>query len=343
MLLLSVIIPVYNVEKHIKRTIESLLAQTDKDFEMIFINDGSTDRTVEVIKEIMSKSNFPNFKIINSQNFGVSSARNKGIYNSSGEYLYFLDGDDYISNDMINVVKKYALSFKYDIIAWGYDNVTEDKTTLAKYFDIYKHEKSEMSGKEAIFSFLFEEKKIRIWTCSAIYKKSFLKGNNILFTEGCHNGEDQEFILKSLFSADKVYFINEVLSFYVQREGSISNSYSINRFDAIGAIDRTSEFINDKSRGNDIEIINHLKYNYCVGNYFFNFKSCLSYLLENKKMSKRDSVNYLLNDINDHYPEMNNNIIMRIKLLQNITMKEKMWFFIFSISPYLYVIFRYNE
>ena len=96
-MLVSVIIPAYNVESQIVRTLESLLNQREKQFEIIVVDDGSTDNTNQVAELMLNESKHKNFKIIKKKNGGVSSARNMGIRESNGEYLLFLDGDDYVS------------------------------------------------------------------------------------------------------------------------------------------------------------------------------------------------------------------------------------------------------
>ena len=128
---LSIIIPAYNVQNNIHNTLFSLLNQSNKNFEIILVNDGSTDNTLEVVERILSKNNLINYKIVNKENGGVSSARNVGILEAQGEYLYFLDGDDYVSPNMVSIVNSYIINNNYpDIIAWGYDNVDENGLSL---------------------------------------------------------------------------------------------------------------------------------------------------------------------------------------------------------------------
>jgi glycosyltransferase involved in cell wall biosynthesis len=141
---LSIIIPAFNIEKYIGVTLNSLLHQVDQDFEIIIVNDGSTDNTLKVVENIMCNSEFRNYKIINQQNSGVSTARNRGLAEAQGKYVYFLDGDDYVSNHMVSIVKKCIEDEDPDIIAWGYDTVREDKAIISHYFDKHNRIESEL-------------------------------------------------------------------------------------------------------------------------------------------------------------------------------------------------------
>ena len=101
----SIIVPCYNVEKYIEKTIKSILTQTFDDFELILVNDGSTDKTKNILDEYFQKDKRIN--VINKKNSGVSEARNEGIKIAVGKYIYFLDGDDYITNDFYQKQQKY--------------------------------------------------------------------------------------------------------------------------------------------------------------------------------------------------------------------------------------------
>lgn len=335
--LISIIVPAFNVQNHISLTLNSLLSQDDKEFEIIIINDGSTDDTLKVSEEIMRKSDFSNYKIIDKINGGVSSARNRGIQESTGEYLYFLDGDDYISSDMISTVKSYINVNKTDVIAWGYNLVREDNSTISEYFDTYEFKLSKMTGEEALRFILIKPNVLRIWTCSAVYRKDLIIGNDLFYTKGCSNGEDQEFSYKVLSRAKEVYLINKVLSFYVQRNESISNSYSIKRFDAIFAIDRTANYIKKNSININKEILHNIENNYMIDNYLYNFNSCIYYLCSRESMSIIKAINYLKNDINTAYPGLVNLIEKKIKTVKKVDLLTNFLHKLYLINPVMYV------
>lgn len=334
---LSVIIPVYNVGNYIKNSLCSLINQENQDFEIIIINDGSTDNTLQIINSLFSQSGYHNFRIISKENGGVSSARNRGIEESKGEYLYFLDGDDYVSNDFMSTIIKQLQNENYDIIAWRYDVVSDDKKVISKYSDRHKTiEFSEISGKTAI-EYMIDEK-MRIWTCSAIYNRKLIIRNNLFFSEGCTNGEDQEFIFKSLIKANLIYFINKELSFYVQRAGSITNSYNIRKFDAINAMERAACYIRNQLKPNDNEIITKIEQKYILDNYFYNFNSNIKLSSRNLCLIKRTSL--LINDIEKNYPGLHENIKEKLRNLIKDKKRQNFKCVLYLLNPVLYTGYK---
>ena len=112
--MISIIIPVYNVSKYLRVCLDSVINQTYKDLEIICINDGSLDNSLDILKEYSNKDN--RIIIIDKKNSGVSAARNDGIERSSGEYLFFIDSDDYIDNDFIEVFYNNAKKNDSDLV-----------------------------------------------------------------------------------------------------------------------------------------------------------------------------------------------------------------------------------
>lgn len=336
---LSIIIPAYNVQDNIYNTLNSLLNQTDSDFETILVNDGSIDNTFEVVEDILSKSNFTNYKIINKENGGVSSARNVGIREANGKYLYFLDGDDYVTHDMVSKVKSHISNDYPDIIAWGYDMVNENGTVLTSFFDKfskYKTNSQKLTGIEALEDILLN-KTFWIWTCSAAYKKEFITQNNLLYTEGCTNGEDQEFTFKALSKAKEVIFVDKVLSFYVQREGSISNSYNIKRFDVVDAFERVADYIKMNANNKADMIVNYVANKHLVDNYFYVFNSCSRYIISSEKLLAVKKFNFFINEINKIYPGLTIKIKKKIKSMRTADLKTRVKYHCYLISPLLYM------
>ena len=129
---ISIIVPVYNSEVYLKECIDSILNQTFKDIEVIFINDGSTDNSVQVIKENMTKNNFI---IIEQENRGLGAARNVGLKKSTGEYILFLDSDDYLDKYACEHMYKVAIDTESDVVQCGFKFFYEDGRAdkLVKY------------------------------------------------------------------------------------------------------------------------------------------------------------------------------------------------------------------
>jgi len=211
---ISVVIPAYNVEKYISNTLQSLLCQNNKQFEIIVVNDGSTDKTLEVVNNTFNCSGFDNYQIISIENSGVSVARNVGLQKTKGDYILFLDGDDYVSDNMINEIYDNIRNDDPDIIAWKFDKVNERKHVLSKFEYELTEEIETKSGNEILKRIIFDES-FWIWTCSVAYKKSLILDNHLWYSVDCLNGEDIEFIFKTVSCANKIRIIDKTLSFYV--------------------------------------------------------------------------------------------------------------------------------
>lgn len=324
---LSIIIPAYNVEKCILHTLASLVTQKKENFELLIVDDGSTDNTYNIIKETLERNGFCSYKIICQSNRGVSSARNVGLTEATGKYVLFLDGDDYVSNDFVEEIYRYVASNEVDILCWGFDMVTEEQIKVMNYYDKYVPQLKTLTGKEVLNEILIE-RKLWIWTGSAAYRRDFLYNNELYYSEGCANGEDQEFTFKALSKAGSVGFINTVLSFYVQRKGSITNRYDISKFDTIEALERAYDYINNNCTDNMEEIINKILNQEIISNYFCNLQACFNNL-------KKKDIRMILHDVDEHYPKLNNEMRIMMKAYKG---KDKKLFLkskIFLISPFL--------
>lgn len=270
---LSIIVPMYNVENYIERALTSVGSKNGQQVEIIVINDGSSDGSSRVANDVLKKLENTNNYLLSQDNNGVSSARNRGIAAAKGEYLYFLDGDDFVDEDMITTVVDVIerKNSEPDVICWAYNKVDEKKLIM-EYFKEYKAGLGILTGTEALEKILLS-KELSIWTGSAVYKRDTIIGNGLDFTERCESGEDQEFIYKALSKSNVVVFINKVLSYYFLREGSITNSISIKRFDAINALVRASDYL--KAQGISTEIIQHIRVNRTIETYISSKTSCI--------------------------------------------------------------------
>lgn len=222
----SFVIPAYNVEKYIVRTLKSVLSQTDMDLEVIVVNDGSTDRTEQVAHEILSKSGFNRYKIITKENGGPGSARNRGLKEAQGQYVIFLDGDDYVVPTLVEELKKAMVTVteKIDVFCWRYLKVDESGTVLASQPQ-FRLEVTYVlfDGPTTLQKALIEGE---LWTSTVnlAYSRQFLASWNLSYNEKYRFSEDYEFEWKVFLKKPMVLVINKVLSFYVQRSGSITKS-----------------------------------------------------------------------------------------------------------------------
>lgn len=219
-MLLSIIIPCYNSDRFIAKTLDMLINQGLQSCEVIVVNDGSTDKTAEIVSEYTR--NYSNIYLINKCNEGVSVARNTGINVANGEYIHFLDSDDTLSpGSLIFFKDTIGSNPDTDMFAFGYESYRDGKI-LKKY--IYKKfDKKNFSAEEIQKAFL--SKSICIHICSSIYKKSFLIGNKLQFTPGIHIGEDIEFILKALSVVSGVHYEARSCFIYQIRNDSAMQGY----------------------------------------------------------------------------------------------------------------------
>lgn len=329
----SIIIPAYNVENYIVRTLNSLKNQEEGLFEIIIVDDGSTDNTLTRIQETITNNKNNSCKVIKKVNEGVSIARNTGLHAASGEYIIFLDGDDFFEENLLGNLDKYIKDDeRYDVLSWGYDIVTEDNTKIRSYFDNYSLPTMTMTGTETLLKIF--ENMLWLGTQNTAFNRDFLLNIGINYTEGCTNGEDQEFIYKALAKAENVLYVKQILSYYLQREGSISNSYNIKKFDALFATKRTYEFISGIGNQDLDSVIEKLKNEHFINSYLNNFITCLSYMA--KKSPLNDCIPKLKSEIEHFYPGINKEVT---DVMNNYKGKNKKLLIrtkTFLISPNLY-------
>lgn len=328
---LSIIIPVYNVQKFIGHTIESIMNQNCPDFELIIVNDGSTDDSLNLIQLTLSKYDTENVRVFSQKNQGVSVARNVGMYNSIGKYLYFLDGDDFVSNGMINQVIQLASDDSPDILYWAYDLVDSDYNTIKKYQ--FKNSVSTIDSGVNTLSCL-AKKSASIWIGSAIYRRDLLEANNIRFTPNCISGEDTEFIHKALIHAKNVLFSKMTLSFYVKRVGSVTNQYNIRRFDAVIAKDRVCRYFDEL--GMLPENISDEYKGYILSHYMVVYKSCLQALISKDNLRLKEAIIRLSADITQHYPYLKEILKPYLKYVYVFNLKKRIKINLFLFSPSIY-------
>lgn len=209
------IVPVYNAEKHINKCITSIINQTYKNFEIIIINDGSTDNSLKIINIYKNK----NIKIYNQKNEGVSSARNKGLDKASGDYIIFVDADDHIEKTMLSFINKQIIKNRdINILKYDYREDNNNKRKLNKNKVIINL----LSGVEA-FKLLVKEKKPFDLTCIYAFNKTFMNDNNFRF-ELNRSHEDFGLIPYIIIKSNKILITNKVLYNYVQTDNSITRN-----------------------------------------------------------------------------------------------------------------------
>ena len=273
MILFSIIIPAYNVEKYIKNTLNSVCANQLEHTEIIVIDDGSKDNTLHEIEECMKQNNPPHYKIITQDNQGVSAARNQGIEQASGQFLIFCDGDDLCKNNMIETLDNY-ISQDWDMLVWRYD-ITQDgvKTQISQN----EFKEKVLYQPQILSSFLVGGNRIRLGSFAV--RSEFLKKTGIRYTVGCVLSQDVEFIYKCLSRTKKVVLMDDILFTYAKRSGSVMYKYNMNRFEAPRVVMRIAEYVqNNTDLMENEEICDYLNNGYLIQHSIFAFDSCITYL-----------------------------------------------------------------
>lgn len=236
--LVSIIIPAYNASEYIQSTIESVLRQTYSNIQIIVIDDGSIDNTYQISSRLLE--NIGNHKVIRQVNSGVSCARNTGIKNCEGEYICFLDSDDYYDEKFIHCIMTKILADNLDLCYCGFKEDVCGRIKKYKYGFI----EGCIDGKELLDQHL--NKKTYLCTCSVIYKKRLIDENNILYSEDYKYGEDQEFIIRCLINSKRVGCVKKDLVSYVYRSNSATYKFNESRFSGVLAFQNAKSKLNDE-------------------------------------------------------------------------------------------------
>lgn len=205
---ISVIVPVYNVEKYIVKCLSSVLNQTFKDFEIILINDGTEDRSIELVEKTFNDSRI---KIYHKKNGGLASARNYGVKVSTGKYLIFIDSDDFIDSNMFNDMYYTMIKDKVELVICDYYKYYSD--TEKEYIHIIPHYDKDNSKCSVIA--------MPTASCKLFKRELFIK-NNLLFLEN-KLFEDNAIIPFACANTKKFSYLEKAYYYYFQRPGSILN------------------------------------------------------------------------------------------------------------------------
>lgn len=218
--LISVIIPVYNVEEYLRECVDSVLCQTYGNFEIILVDDGSTDSSGEICDEYLEKDE--RVTVIHQKNGGLSAARNTGLSEANGDYLYFLDSDDYISENAFETLLETAQRDNSDIVFFDAISFadTDDFTVNQNYI---RKNKYRTDCGIYVFGKMTENKEFHSAVYLMIFKKSFVDNNNLFFVPGILH-EDMVYTYQSLCLASVVSQCTDALYHRRYRKNSIMTS-----------------------------------------------------------------------------------------------------------------------
>ncbi|TDX00040.1 glycosyltransferase family 2 protein [Dinghuibacter silviterrae] len=217
--LISVIIPMFNVERYIGRCIQSVLAQTFRDIEVILVDDGSADGSIRVAETVLRQDGQVPYTLVRHEhNRGVSAARNSGVDAARGEYIYFPDSDDYIESNMLERLYTQSRETGADIVMCGSRSVYEDgrKPPVNDIPEV----QGNLDGEGAVLALLMG--KCRAYLCMQLFRRSLFEG--LRFPEG-RIYEDRLRLPFLFLRAQTVSFIPDVLYNYEQRDGSITRGF----------------------------------------------------------------------------------------------------------------------
>ena len=214
--MISIIVPVYNVEKYLERCIESLINQTYQNIEIILIDDGSSDNCGEICDKYAKVDS--RIKVIHQVNSGVSVARNAGLMAAKGEYIGFIDSDDFVNSDMYETLLTSMIKNDCDIAIGGYDYVDETGTISRPY-----NEKGTeiLSRHDTLYKQFDIEPTIRFGVVNKLYKSELI--DDIKFPEDLKSGEDGVFLYEYLKKISKAAFVHKPLYKNVERQGSATH------------------------------------------------------------------------------------------------------------------------
>lgn len=237
----SLIISVYNMEKYIEECLESVFNQTHKNIEVIIVNDGSTDKSKDIIQKFILK--YENIIYIEQCNQGLAMSRNNALKYVSGEYVLFLDSDDYLEENCIELLYKKAKENDYDMVIMGHRKVYNDNLYHGDEYGINNLDENKSYSGKFVANMILESK-IQGYACDKLIKVESLKENNLYFEPGKYI-EDLYPIFKQVYKSNKVAFVNKPLYNYRQLQNSISHK-------------RTEKLINDYAYAN-IKVLDYIQ------------------------------------------------------------------------------------
>lgn len=322
----SIIVPVYNMEKYIEKCLDSLVNQTLNDIEIVVVNDGSSDNSQRIIDKYVKK--YPNkVKSYIKTNGGLGSARNYGIKKATSNYIMFVDSDDYIELNMAELLYNKVIMHNSDMAICELFSVNEDYKIIDK-FSISLYNGCKNNLKYILFN------NVSVW--NRIYKKSIIINNNLEFRSGIWY-EDIDFIIKYLTLSKKIEVVNEPLYNYLIRNGSIMNNKNLfKNLDIILSFNEIIDYLKKKKEikkyYNEVEFLAIYHIYICGLTRIINI-NC------NRK-DKEKVINEFNNYMSKVFPNFRKN-----KYLKNLDNRKKIVYRILNLKQYwlLKMLFNINS
>lgn len=230
---ISVIVPVYNIEKYIERCVKSIINQTHTSLQIILVDDGSTDSSGKICDKL--KNEDARIEVIHKTNGGLSDARNCGIDRAHGKYIAFVDGDDYIDEDIYEILYKVICDYNADIVSCGFYEEFTDKTNIRCY-----NKETMVLNQLGAYEALFEDK-LGISSCNKLFRKEIF--SNVRYKCGIQS-EDIELLYRALHHVQTVVCANVIKYHYCHRAGSITTKgFNKKSMDILYTLDAVIDFI----------------------------------------------------------------------------------------------------
>ena len=346
--MVSIIIPVYNVEKYLAMCLNSVINQTYSDFEVILVDDGSTDNSYDICENYTAQDN--RFRVIHQENAGLASARNTGIKEAKGDYLYFIDSDDCINSNLLEVLVDIAEWKSANLVQINLQSVPEDYDgNQSAIMDSYTKEclinrtwRNECREYDVIDSLYNVDrddqsraKDIRLTTTvvwTKLYRRECFK--NFLFPEGMRMHEDQMVTHRNIVTAGGMCFLNIPLYYYRQSNASlIRTGWTPRRLAILDCYDDRLKCVSEYKeklfeRKQDLQDTEYIRATKLVDYIYLRYLVCLfrNYDVANKKMSGNEK------------KEVLRNIRKKVKLLLRgkpgtLKIKDSLVFHLFVVAP----------
>ncbi len=289
---LSIILPVYNTEQYLEKCLNSILDNTFQDFELIIVNDGSPDNSEKIILDFKEKYQ-DKIVYIKKENGGLSDARNCGMQVARGEYISFIDSDDYIEQDMYEEMMKKLEYYPFDIVACDVNLVYENLDKVDVISSGYNKDLLNKDDIKETMTYFYPT----VW--NKIYKAEVIKG--ITFLKGVWY-EDLEFMLKVYPNINSIGVVKKPLHNYLQRKNSITYTYNDKLYDIINNMESVIAFY--KEKGIYEEYKDELEYLY-ARYAFATFPKRLAKCGNKEKYNK--GIEFAINKVKEYFPEYKNN------------------------------------
>lgn len=296
----SLIVPIYNTEKYLNKCLDSILNSTYQNIEIIIVNDGTQDKSMDIVKSYKDKR----IKIYEKENGGLSSARNYGLDKATGKYVIFIDSDDYIDKFMIQVLVSQIEKTSSDMIECNFFYDYETKNKVKPDYRYFYRDKKEFLAKG------------RVLVCNKIFRKSVIDKYNLRFQEGIHY-EDIGFTHKFVLNSKKVDYVESAFYYYVQRSDSIigNNNYK-GKLDIIMALDDLIKYYKENKFYNKYKMeLEYLCTRIILG-------SSLKRILKIKNREKRlEYIDKTYEFLITNFPKYKKNTYLRENSKKNLALK----------------------